>query len=187
MTLLEILLAVSILVFLIGVTVIGLRSLTSRGAVSYAVESFAVGLRMTRAEAASQGKRFRLTFDEETGGKILFEADPIGSPGEFVKFAACTWDQRLADPHLRVMESKLIGPSALNTLGQFGDFDDDEKKIHSITFNADGSCDSAEITLAPKDESDLRRFIVKLDGMSGKTTIKIKDSTEEKDSIMEDE
>ena len=72
MTLLEVLLAVTMLVFLIGVTAIGLRSLTGRGAVGNAVKSFAVGLRMSRTEAASLGKRLRLSFDEETmDGRVL--------------------------------------------------------------------------------------------------------------------
>jgi len=187
MTLLEVLLAVSIFVFLVGVTAIGLRLLSSRGSISDAVKNFAVGLRMTRAEAASQGKRFRLTFDEELGGKILLETDPISSPGQFVEYAECTWNQRLINPHLRVTGSILTGPSAFSTLGQIGDIGDEGKKIQSITFNADGSCDSAEITLKARDEDDSRSFIVKLDGMTGKTTIKIKDSTEENNITTEDE
>lgn len=187
MTLLEVLLAVSILVFLVGVTGIGLRALSSRGSISDAVKNFAVGLRMTRAEAAIQGKRFRLTFDEELGGKILIETDPITSPGQFVEYAKCTWNQRLINPHLRVTGSILIGASAFSTLGQIGNIENDEKKFQSITFNADGSCDSAEITLKSRNENDPRRFIVKLDGITGKTTIKIKDSTEENNIATEDE
>ncbi len=186
-TLLEVLLAVSILVFLVGVTAFGLRSLSSSGSVSDAVENFAVGLRMARAEAASQGKRCQITFDNELGGKILVENKPISAPGQFVEYAACTWSRKFTDPRIRITTTKITKAGAFNAIEQFGDVDDTEETFQAITFNADGSSDSAEITLVPIDESDTRIFTIQLDGLNGKTTVDMKYNNEEGDSESDNE
>ncbi len=172
-TLGELLLGIAILVLLGGVSVIGMRLLSKGEQIQDAADRFVIALRMARTEAAILGRQLRIEFDEETGpAKILIESDPIGAPGEFAPYGACTWDHYLDDERVWVAASRLIGPSAFHTV-EADQLEDDEEDLQAVTFYPDGSCDSVRIQLSPRDETDTRQIIVTMDGLNGTITTNV--------------
>ncbi len=172
-TLTELLLAIALLVVLGGVGVISMRFLTKDSKIHDAARRFAIALRMARTDAATLARRLRIDFDEETNAAmILIESDPIGAPGEFVPYGACTWEHYLDDERLEVVSSRLIGPSAFRTM-EPELFEEDEENLQPITFYPDGSSDSVRIQLSPRDQTDNRQIIVTMDGMNGTITTNV--------------
>ena len=177
-TLTELILAIAVLVVLGGVSVISMRLLTKDSKIQDAAGRFTTALRMARADAATLARRLRIDFDEETNAPmIMIESDPIGAPGEFAPYSACTWDHYLADERLEVVASRLTGPSAFRTM-EPEPFEEDEENLQSVTFYPDGSSDSVRIQLSPRNQTDTRQIIITMDGINGTITTEVT-STEE--------
>ena len=115
-TLFEIILVLSILVLLSGVTVISLQSWFGDD-LEDATTMFTTAIRFAAAESASVGRRIRMEFQEEPAiGRsatiIMIEGDPLGEPGVFEEYTRCTWTRYL-DDRIRIVASKLTGSIAL--------------------------------------------------------------------------
>ena len=172
-TLPELILVIAILVVLGGASVISMRLFTKDSDIQDAAGRFAIALRMARTDAATLACRLRIDFDEETNAAmILIETDPIGAPGKFTPYSACTWEQYLGDGRLEVVASRLTGPSAFRTM-EPELFEEDEENLQPVTFYPDGSSDSVRIQLSPRDQTDTRQIIVTIDGMNGTITTNV--------------
>jgi len=178
-TLLEMILAISMVSLLAGAMVLALGGFRRGGGLAEGAERFETVLRMARAEAAGRGRRLKLNVDDQTGLiKILWEPQPLAQPGQFFEYSDSVWLNNVPNDLVRVVSCTLTGPSAYKTLN-FEEFSDDrEQAPEAITFYPDGSSDSAVIELAEADDSDVRRAVVELDGVNGIITTRILTSDE---------
>jgi hypothetical protein len=137
---------------------------------------------MARAEAATQGRRIRLDFDPQAGTpRILWEPDPVASPGVFEVYAACTWLNGLPTDQVTVTRCQLLGASAYQTLSldaMNAPAAGQQATLQAITFYPDGSCDAAEIALVDASGEDVRTAVIDLDGLTGATTTQITSPTD---------
>jgi prepilin-type N-terminal cleavage/methylation domain-containing protein len=179
-TLIEILLALTILGLLLSVAAINFGAFRNNQALEEGASRLETALRMARAEAANQGRRIRIAFSEEDGRvQVLWEPEPLAEPGVFVPCTSCTWDDYLTVEGVRLDRCQLVGTS----IHRPSDWADGggapaESVLDAITFEPDGSSDSAVIELLPTDVSDLRRAVIGIDGMTGIITSRILTSEE---------
>lgn len=130
-------------------------------------------VRLTRAEAARTGKRFRLQADPETGIlQVLYEPRPLEEPNAFVPFAEASWASFTPEALVRVRRMRLSGPAAFRTMEsqQLQEPDSEGGEFEPITLYPDGSCDSALIELADAEEyeddpTQAHRALLILDGV----------------------
>ena len=174
-TLIEILLAITVLLVLLAALVINIGGWGKSRKLLEGADRFETVIYMARADAARLGKKLRLSFtgdqesDElENGGiTLLLETDPLSAPGQFSEYAGCTWLHQLPTGMVQVNGCRLLG-SSVYSRAEWTDDDDDE--ISPLTFYPDGSCDSAEIELASTDPADTRVMIIEVDGITGRVT-----------------
>jgi len=135
-------------------------------------------LRMARADAANQGRRFRLAF-QETDGRVLvlWEPRPLEEPGVFVDYAACTWKMYLESEGWRIERWDVLGPT-IYRMEDLGAASRSKEAAPALTFEPDGSSDSAVIEVVAADGLDPRLARLELDGLTGVITSRIL-STEE--------
>jgi len=141
-------------------------------------------IRLARAEAANQGRRFRLACEAETGQlKVLWEADPLAQPGRFAEYQGSAWAADVPNDLVRVTRCQLTGPGAFRTLNLEQMKEPREDVPEPVTFYPDGSSDSAVIELAKvdadmEDPSQAYRAILELDGLNGVITTRFLTPTE---------
>lgn len=167
-TLWELVLALSILVLLAGLAVIGFAPFRARE-LDLGAERMATVVRMARAEAAKTGRTLRLGFSEETN-EILLEVETETEDGrlDFREYTACSWLHLLPNEYVRVESCRLTGPGAYRTIVLETQTDAlDESTLQPITFYADGSCDSADIELASRRAREQRRVLLRVNGLNG--------------------
>jgi Tfp pilus assembly protein FimT len=120
--------------------------------------------------------------------KVTWESDFINAPGVFEVYTNKAWSEDMVNELVGVekvqplQSSPTIIPPAANTLetGVTSTNSSDEflaeqqeapvDSFPAITFYPDGSCDSAEIVLASKNDEDSRRLAVRLSGILGSIT-----------------
>ncbi len=128
-------------------------------------------LRLTRAEAARVGLRFRLQADEETGAlQVLYEPKPLEEPGAFVPYLDASWVTYTPEALVRVRRIRLSGPAAFRTMSIQQIEGGEQSEFEPITLYPDGSCDSALIELADAEEleddpTQAHRALLILDGV----------------------
>jgi len=173
-TLLELVLVVAILVLLAGVMVMSLGGVRPGSDLDQGAVQFENVLLMARAEAANTGRRLRLDFDGGGGAaKVLWEPQPLEEPGKFADYTA-SWTQDIPNDSVRVVRSRLTGPSAFQTPEAVGATSSQEgEALASVNFYPDGSADSAQIELASTDQEDARRAVINIDGLSRTITTRI--------------
>lgn len=162
-TLVEVLLAISLMLVFSTVIVFSYSGWLRGSRMDEGVVRFGTMLRMVRAEAANQGRCFRLNFEQVTHAPIIeWEADPLKAPGRFAPF------------HMRptelvaVKSCQLTGPSAYLTLSSLMPSSEGQQDWQPITFYPDGSSDSATITLtSATPDDDPRLATIDLNGMTG--------------------
>lgn len=180
-TLLELLLALGLMAMMAGMVLLNVDMLRGDRALDEGVLRMETALRMARADAANQGRRFRLAFSEADGKiRVLWEPDPLAEPGQFAEYTACTWDDYLASENVRVDRWELIGPSfyQLPDIGTGETFGNRTDAAVAITFEPDGSSDSAVIEIVATDGFDVRRGVIAIEGMTGVITSRILSSEE---------
>ena len=170
-TLLEILLALSILVLLAGVVIMNVPAMQRGHVLEEGALRIETALRMARAEAANKGRRLRLAFDDEAGRfQLLWEPEPLTEPGEFVEYANCPWKSFLEFEGIAVERCEFVGSSAYRnfedaTTAGAGAGADSDRAV--ITFEPNGSSDSVVVDLAATDAAETRRARIELDGLTG--------------------
>jgi len=178
-TLFEIILVLSILVLLAGVTVVSLHSMFGDD-LEDAASMFTTAIRFAGAESASVGRRIRMDFPEDpaigqSSTMIMIEPDPLGQPGVFEEYTRCTWTRYL-DDRIRIVESRLTGESAYRVV-EDKSFED-EDAISPVTFYPDGSSDSVRIIVMLRADDEERAAVITVDGFNGTVTSDIR-TTEE--------
>ena len=168
-TLLEVVLTLGILVMLAAVAAVTVGRGYERKRFGEGVRRFEATLRMARVEAATQGRSFRVSFDQDAGGsasvRVQWEAQPLTEPGVFTDYDhISTWAGYIPGDEIRIVSCRLIGASAYRLTGDAEG--KDEEELQTIIFYPDGSGDSALIALAPPDEDDVMRAVVRLDGVN---------------------
>ncbi|MBM3837742.1 MAG: hypothetical protein FJ398_07215 [Verrucomicrobia bacterium] len=181
-TLLETLLAASLFMLFLGAAIVSLGP-TSRGCNldqgAVRLESI---LRFARAEAANTGRRVRVAFTQEAQTtephkpvRVLWEPEPLDEPEVFQDLSSAKWELDGFGEHVSVEQIRLLDSSdtssapdasAPSTIEE-GDEWALAAESTPITFNPDGSSDSAEIVLAARDGDDDRRVTVRVLGLTG--------------------
>lgn len=168
-TLLEVVLAVSLLLLLSGLAVINFAGWAAGSALPEGADAFQTVLRMARADAANQGRRLRLAFGE-AGPQLLWEPQPLTEPGTFTEYG-CTWRDRIPTGLVRVTRCQLTDPSGWAAEAPAAE---GQATLQAITFNPDGSCDSALIELTSLAEEG-GSVVLDLDGATGAVSVRAAD------------
>jgi len=171
----EILLALAIMGLLLGALAFNWNALAGGQDLEEGAARIETALRMARADAANLGRRIRLAFDETDGRFIVFrEADPMGEPGRFTEYTACSWDDYVSMDRIRLERCELVGLSLYQVMRMAapGGAGADAGPA-PITFEPDGSSDSAVIEVSAADERDGRHAIIELEGLTGTVTSRI--------------
>jgi prepilin-type N-terminal cleavage/methylation domain-containing protein len=181
-TLLEICLSLALLGLLAALGTISVASWQS-GRFDRGVEQAETLLSMLRADAANQGRRLQLQFDDAGQMSVAIEADPLGSPGVFAPHSSALWLRYVPNELLRVRQVRLIGSGEYRAmLAGVGEALDEEQPLPAVQFEPDGTSDRAWIELAPQDEEDPRRVVIDWDGFNGRATV-IQADAEELDEL----
>ena len=190
-SLVELLLTTALLLMFAGVSVISLRTMSQGASLDEGSIRFESLLRFTHAEAANSGRRVRVNFVQEVQAndtpnplnqvRLTWEANPVAEPDVFTSLPAARWgiDQinetvsvegvqmteapgLPSSPELEAEPVSEETPPATAT-------DDSSVSLAPayITFNPDGSSESADITLAARSAVDSRRVIIRVDGLTG--------------------
>jgi type II secretory pathway pseudopilin PulG len=176
LTILEIVLALSILLLLAGLAVVNLDVFRTGQNLSEGSLQLGTVLKMAAIESRNIGKRVQLSFDPDGLVLVQYEQDPLGSPGAFTDYTNCTWLDSLPSKLVKVVRCDItaaLSPGALaaqtqafspsaSTTGPV------PKAITSvITFYPDGTSDSAIIELADIKDVDTNKAVIELDGVNG--------------------
>jgi hypothetical protein len=168
----EILLALTIIGLLVAAVAINFGAFGSGRALEESTGRLETAFRMARAEAANQGRRLRLAFDETGTRMVVFwEPEPMTEPGRFAEYTACTWDDYVSMEGVRLERCELAALSLYqavdaSTPGGAGW----GTGPAAITFEPDGSSDSAIIEVSAADPREVRRAFIELDGLTGLVT-----------------
>ena len=179
LTLLELLLALSIVIALFGVVVLNVPAWAESQRLEEGAYRFESMLGMARAEAANLGRKLRLDFQTAEEGttriRVLWESDPLSAPEYFSEYSACTWLHHVPTGLVKVARSELIGSSAYRLLEKniMEDAGASEVPLAAVTFYPDGSCDSAVIELLSTSASDKRVALIEVDGLTGTISSRI--------------
>lgn len=181
-TLVETLLAASLFMLFVGAAILCLGP-TSRGCDldqgAVRLESI---LRFARAEAANTGRRVRVEFTQDTQTtnqpnqvRLSWEPEPLDEPQVFHDLSSAKWEvdgfgEKVNVEQVRLLDSNDDQPPSENadSTGLEDDFGlPSAQESPPITFNPDGSSDSAEIVLAARNSDDARRVTVRVQGLTG--------------------
>jgi len=179
MTLVEVLIALSLLLALMSAVAFSAGSFLHRGDLDRGASDLESSLRMARADAATRGKRIRMLLKAESPSVTLeWEPQPLTEPGSFRSYEAAIWTSRIPNQFVRVVNVQMVGESAPAPTGDSpsNGSGDVEPVEPSITFEPDGTCDSAIIELASLRPGDERRAMVEIDGQTGVVTSRITSS-----------
>lgn len=184
-TLVEILLAVALVVVLLSLTLGAFTGMYHSEQLSEGSRKLDSLLRMARADAAAQGRRVRMVFDPQTlQPAFVWEPKPLEEPGVFVPYTAASWAAALPNDQLRVRRCQRIKDSAFQTsiFKKEQELQSAEGKfLHALTFYPDGTCDSAILELAGREESELRIGRIDIDGTTGTFTLRMLTPTEQQE------
>jgi len=181
-TLLETVLAVLLVAALAAVTVMALGSAQRGAALDEGARRFVTVLRRARSDAAHRGRRLRLAPADAAGGfDVLWEPAPLAEPGAYEPYTAGLWRAELPTDLVRIESCRRVGPDAPPSEA------DAQAELQAITFRPDGSCDTAVVVLASREEPEAAgRAVIELDGLAG--TIRLRTATAEQlDAIRRDD
>ena len=204
-SLVELLLTTSLLLLFAGLGVLSLRGPGQGPNLSEGAIRFEGVLRYARAEAANSGRRVRVNFVPLTTTnqpvlaasnslnevQLTWEPNPYDEPEVFETLRTTEWGVDQVNETIGVQAIRRTGAAVAAPAS----WDEEEGEIvaeddassetptlpSSITFNPDGSCDSAEITLAARGGEDDRRVTMRIEGLTG--TISRLPEAEEADSV----
>lgn len=185
-TLVEVVVTIALLVVLAGVGALSFTNWFSSERLPAAANRVESLLRLARAEAAARGKRVRLEFRQDAASAspratFTWEPEPLAEPGQYVPFTAASWTADLGEDLARFTRCERTGDSALN-MATFGGgaevTSSDGRPLQSVTFQPDGTCDSAVIELVSGEDSDLRTAVITLDSASGEVAVQVLTPTE---------
>lgn len=192
-TLLELLLTVTLVLLLLGAVVFNFSSFNRTARLDEGATQVEALFRFARAHAANTGKQVRIQFPEaETGDnaelvqaeapgttvRVTWETDPVGAPGVFQDLpAAANYVQSISDlVSIQQVQPGGPGPDAAADapapVPVPGAAEPPVAELARgpfsvVTFYPDGTGDSVEVVLASRSEEDVRRFTVRVVGLTG--------------------
>lgn len=183
-TLVELLLAVALVVLLLGAVVFNFAGLQRGASLDEGASQLESLLRFARAHAASSGRQVEITFEEDVGEglivplgnlRVLWEPDPVQRPGVFEPLLEMQdYVKGLTDlisiEDVRLVEGDNFEPAPsvpFDAPSESAEAGSMLVTFPPITFQPDGSSDSAEIILASRSDEDVRRLAVRLQGITG--------------------
>jgi len=182
-SLFELLLVASLLIMFLGAAVYTLKPSQGGVRLQDGALRFEGMLRLARAEAANSGKRVRVAFsrDEEPATnqfsqvKLTWEPDPVEGPDVFEDLPRYRWDVERLNETIGIKSVSRIdewldeGVSDGVAAAEDSLAGEENRGIEAppITFNPDGSSDSAEVVLAARDSDETRRVTVRIVGLTG--------------------
>lgn len=186
-SLVEVLLTLIIVLALVGTAVINFTGTHKAAALREGAERFESLIQYARAESSLTGKKYRIVFQEQTNttagatlkcARLERESDPVKAPGVFEEVAQTGgWNLSELDELIGVQAVRPPGTLAkkpVNDLPATDSADDSDDETNpdadmaSVTFYPDGSSDSAEIVLAPRDGEQKSRVALTISGVTGK-------------------
>lgn len=207
-SLVELLLTLVLIVCLAAASVFCYTALHRSANLDEGLNRFQSLVRLAQAEASTTGRKLQLQFPVadaasavDSHGKpvlhhvrVMWEPDFLSAPGVYEEYTAKGWSEELVNELVGVTKVRSIQPerpaepatrAAVDTetepapetesaSAQSAEADD----FPVITFYPDGSCDSAEILLASRNEEDHRLLEVRLSGMLGSMSSRLVDHTE---------
>jgi hypothetical protein len=164
-------LVLGLVLLLVGINILNLGAWRRSRTLEEGMLQVETALRLARADAANRGRRLQVAFPSDAQPQVLWEADPLEKPGTFTEFTACTWRTALAAEGVRVESCEIVGPST-HRPADWGASATTDKDLGpmAITFEPDGSSDSAVIRLSVAAGDDNRLGVVQLDGVTGSIT-----------------
>ena len=183
-TLVELLLTVTLICLFLGAMVCNFSDFGKNARFDEGVGRMEALLRLAQAQAASSGRVVQMVIEAsmDTNSldavgviRIRWEPDPLAMPGVFEDLSGDQWQTAPITDLVRI-------ESVTNLAGNLGHIgspvssgeqmtfvleDSTSGEPTCLTFYPDGSCDPAEITLAPREASDLRRTLLRLNGVTG--------------------
>ena len=183
-TLIELLLAVTLVMLLVGALVFSFSDLRDNAQLEEGTVRIEGLLRFARAHAANTGRRVQLVFDEAStnapassgcGIRLTWEPDPLGQPGHFEDLSDTGWQFHGFDDFVEIEEVQLTGRETNAAARELDAEILGGQKAEAgltdpfgpITFYPDGSCESAAIILASRTPERERRMSVNLEGITG--------------------
>ncbi len=190
-TLVELLLAVALLGLLMSAIAFNFSTLQRGTRLEEGASQLEALLRYSRAHASATGHRVRITFEEDVGDglyvplgnlNVTWEADPLGQPDTFLPLREAESYLESIHDLISIEEVKPPGEPGFEAVAAVapivpaegdaipvGTGDEAAFGFAPITFLPDGSSDSAEITIAPRDDEgeDPRRMVIRLVGLTG--------------------
>lgn len=182
-TLIETLLAASLFMLLLTATIISLEPASRGSKLDQGAVRLESILRFARAEAANMGRRVRVSIQQDDGAetnqpdqiRVSWEPEPLNEPDVFQNLSCAKWEmddfsECVSVEQVSVTDSNevpgLVENSADEWEEEFADLIPFSEPS-PITFNPDGSSDSAEIVLAARKKEDARRIAVRVMGLTG--------------------
>jgi hypothetical protein len=187
----------SLLLLFTGLAVVSLDTLNQQSTLTEGAVRFETLLRFARAQAAHSGRRVRLNFVQDTNQvettaqlltnqvdtasqlnhvELTWEPNPVTEPDVFRDLLTIQWGVDQANEMVGVSAVRLLDNAASQIpVDERGQALLDETALGdavpaappSLTFNPNGSCDSAEITLADRGGNEDRSVIVRIEGFTG--------------------
>jgi Tfp pilus assembly protein FimT len=124
--------------------------------------------------------------------RVTWEEDFLNAPGVFEQYTNKAWSEAMVNEIVGVEKVRSIQPDGAANVSEFtpigeeaalasteiAETEDAQAETYgtefpSITFYPDGSCDSAEIVLASRNEEDHRRLEVRLSGILGSVSSRV--------------
>jgi len=202
-TLVEILLTTVLLLLLLGAVVFNFSNLQRGAELDEGATQLEALFRFARAQAAGTGRLVRIAFEEDVGDglsvplgnlQVQWEPDPLNAPGVFAALPEASEFVRNITELVHVEFVRAIEPDGEATeVGSVTALDGSSPGVTSstgvtnetvwitfppVTFFPDGSSDSAEITLASRNEADGRRLVLRLMGITGSIRRKLQAAEE---------
>lgn len=212
-SLVELLLTLVLILCLAAASVFTFTAIYTTANLDEGSDRFQSLIRFAQAEAATTGRKVRLQFvpteeaalpagadgAELRAIKVTWEADLLNAPGVFEEYTNKAWSEEIVNELVGVQKVEPISnsgapmpvaveavPAADEASSATGEYSSVEE-FPAITFYPDGSCDSAEVVLASRNDEDQRRLAVRLSGMLGTmSTRTISASEAEGETAVED-
>ena len=172
-TLLELVLAMVLLALLAAAALGALAGWYDSDRLDEGVFRFETAIRMTRAQAANEGRSLQLAIDDQGRLILMHEPDPLGAPGVWEPYTAPLWLDSIPNAMVRVTSCRFVGESTYQALlaEQMSRGGSEGFETLAVMFYPDGSGDSVVFELAPADQSDDQapdvRGVVEVDGVNG--------------------
>jgi hypothetical protein len=150
-----------------AVAVVAVGSMDNRDAMSEAVGAYEAVLRQARAHAMRDARPMRLVFDPDNGSpQLMAQGDPVAAPGRF-DHPAMIWPELAETQDVRLVRCERKVASDFAAAVAEDPVSDHELNRQALTFQPDGTSDTAELELELSDDHAGYHAVISIDGFTG--------------------